>query len=264
MTLHRALVVSLLALHSCAESADEVLDLPGMVRIRQGSFLMGSTVKGGGFDGHCEPVHPVSITRPFWLGRCEVTQAEHQTVMGWIPGGQFPEERDPQLPVLANWYEAMAYCAALTAAEAAAGRVPAGYQYRLPTEAEWEYACRAGTKTEWNTGESLSTAQANFSNHSANKLAVVGSYAANSWGLFDMHGNLWEWCLDSYAFYGNYPASAVADPYCTEGEGRICRGGSWGGRDAMDCRSAIRYGDNPAQPNATIGFRVCLGPILVP
>jgi formylglycine-generating enzyme required for sulfatase activity len=104
----------------------------------------------------------------------------------------------PQLPVeRVSWQDAMAYCAALTATEAAAGRVPAGYQYRLPTEAEWEYLCRAGTTTEWNTGTSLACGQANFNVCGPVQTTVGGTYASNPWGLFDTHGNVWEMCLDA-------------------------------------------------------------------
>jgi formylglycine-generating enzyme required for sulfatase activity len=158
----------------------------------------------------------------------------------------------------------MAYCAALTTTEASAGRVPFGYQYRLPTEAEWEYVCRAGTGTEWNVGASLSTSQANFNNRSSGQTTLVGSYAANPWGLFDVHGNVWEWCLDSWDGLANYPSSAVSDPYVSSGHVRVFRGGSW--FDPADgCRSAFRFYDGvPGSTNSNIGFRVVLAPVLVP
>jgi formylglycine-generating enzyme required for sulfatase activity len=161
-----------------------------------------------------------------------------------------------------SWNSSMAYCAALTTAEAAAGRIPAGYQYRLPTEAEWEYACRAGSTTEWSFGPSLSTSQANF-NSLISQTTVVGSYPVNPWGLFDVHGNVWEWCLDAWNASTSYPTSGVSDPFVLNGPGRVCRGGSWPA-SADNCRSAFRSNSDPASTNYTVGFRVVLAPILVP
>jgi formylglycine-generating enzyme required for sulfatase activity len=160
-----------------------------------------------------------------------------------------------------SWNNAVAYCQALTAIEQAAGRVPQGYQYRLPTEAEWEYCCRAGTTTEWNTGTSLSTSQANIQ-AVLNQTAVVGTYAPNAFGLHDMHGNVWEWCLDTYASYAPGP---VTDPFVTGGPNRVLRGGSWGRIfTAFNCRSAIRGSGSPGVTNSILGFRVVLAPVLVP
>ena len=157
----------------------------------------------------------------------------------------------------------MAYCAALTATEAAAGRIPAGYQYRLPTEAEWEYVCRAGTTTEWNTGASLVCGQANFSGCGSGQTTAVGSYPANPWGLFDTHGNVWEWCLDWWDGSANYPSSAVSDPYVSSGPYRVLRGGSWN-LTADYCRSAFRNFSSPGAALIFCGFRVVLAPVLVP
>jgi formylglycine-generating enzyme required for sulfatase activity len=223
---------------------------------------MGSTAIGG----TAAPVHSVTITRPFWCGKYEVTQAEYQAVMGINPslfqGASYPNA--PQRPVeRVSWSNAMAYCATRTAMEAAAGRIPAGYQYRLPTEAEWEYVCRAGTTTEWNTGASLVCGQANFSVCGPVQTTVVGSYAANPWGLFDTHGNVWEWCLDSWDGSANYPSSAVFDPYVSSGPNRVLRGGGWS-VTADVCRSAFRFSSIPGAINLLIGFRVVLAPALVP
>ena len=165
-----------------------------MVPIAAGTFQMG----GAAYSSE-QPVHAVTITRPFWAGMYEVTQAEYQAVIGTNPssfqGVSYPNA--PQRPVeRVTWNNAMSYCAALTATEAAAGRIPAGYQYRLPTEAEWEYVCRAATTTEYWFGPTMACGQAHFSfnNHTNSycgggsrqtSTATVGSYAANPWGLFD-------------------------------------------------------------------------------
>ncbi len=233
-----------------------------MVAIQPGTFSMGSNA----FSGLEAPVHPVTITRPFWVGRYEVTQAEYQAVLGSNPsfhqGASFPNAQ--QRPVeQVSWSNALAYCAALTATEAAAGRIPAGYQYRLPTEAEWEYVCRAGTTTEWNTGGNLSQAMANFGSGFAGQTTVVGSYPANPWGLCDTHGNAWEWCLDAWDASPNYPSTSRIDPYVTSGSYRVLRGGNWS-YNANFARSAMRGGNSPALTNFLIGFRVVLAPVLVP
>ena len=233
-----------------------------MVPVAAGTFQMGSVA---GFSIE-QPVHAVTITRPFWVGKYEVTQAEYQSVRGTNPsqfqGASYPNA--PQRPVeLVTWIDAMAYCSSLTATEAAAGRIPAGYQYRLPTEAEWEYVCRAGTTTEWNTGASLVCGQANFSGCGPGQTTVVGRYPANPWGLFDTHGNVWEWCLDSWDGSANYPSSAVSDPYVSSGPYRVFRGGGWG-YIAVICRSALRNFDSPGGSSYDVGFRVVLAPVLVP
>ena len=142
--------------------------------------------------------------------------------------------------------------------------MPYGYQYRLPTEAEWEYVCRAGTTTEWSTGSSLVCGQANFFGCGPGQTSVVGSYLSNPWGVFDAHGNVWEWCLDSSDGTANYPLAAVSDPYVPSGPWRVVRGSSW--RNFPDtCRSAVRgYYSHPSVTNNDVGFRVVLAPILVP
>jgi formylglycine-generating enzyme required for sulfatase activity len=235
-----------------------VIGLPGvpdMVWIPAGTFAMGST-QG---DPQEQPVHTVHITRPFWMGKYEVTQAEWQALMGTNPSS-FPGPNRPVETV--SWNDGMAYCAALTAREQAAGRLPTGYRYRLPTEAEWEYCCRAGTTTEWNVGSRLDCGQANFVS-CVHQTANVGSYAANPWGLHDMHGNVWEWCLDAGAQTANYPSAAVSDPYVSRGTYRIYRGGSLG-NGSYYCRSAFRNGLLPDVGIHTFGFRVALAPVLDP
>jgi formylglycine-generating enzyme required for sulfatase activity len=227
-----------------------------MVAISPGTFMMGSMA---GLLQE-QPVHQVTLTRPFWMGKHEVTQAQYQAVVGSNPSYFVLGSLAPSRPVeQVTWLDAVAYCQALTALEQAAGRVPPGYQYRLPTEAEWEYCCRAGTTTEWNTGTSLSMTQANF-NIALGQTAVVGSYAPNAFGLHDMHGNVLEWCLDTYALYA--PGS-VTDPLVTGGLNRVIRGGSWNNIDFY-CRSATRHLSSPGFTLNSIGFRVVLAPTLVP
>ncbi|MCP5024278.1 MAG: SUMF1/EgtB/PvdO family nonheme iron enzyme, partial [bacterium] len=137
----------------------------------------------------------------------------------------------------------------------------------LPTEAEWEYACRAGTTTEFNVGSDLFCSQARFyysfhptghtcGGSSSAGTVDVGSYSANDFGLYDMHGNVWEWCFDSYASYG---AAAVTDPFVTGGSGRVVRGGSWAGHSGH-CRSAERSQQPPDSMTNGVGFRVVLAP----
>jgi formylglycine-generating enzyme required for sulfatase activity len=239
----------------------------GMVAIAPGTFQMGSNAPGGApyFDGLDDDlVHTVTISQPFWMAEREVTQAEYQAVMGAHSSGF----SGPNRPVeQVSWNNARAYCTALTVAGMLAGDVPAGYEYRLPTEAEWEYACRAGTTTEFNTGSALFCDQAAYwySYHSNTHCAFfatvdVGSYAPNAWGLFDMHGNVAEWCLDSYA---SYSAAATTDPFVTGGFDRVVRGGAWSANSSY-CRSAVRFDGNQSSSFATVGIRVVLAPILVP
>lgn len=241
--------------------------IAGLVALQPGSFVMGSDAPSGApySNGVRErPAHPVTISYCLWMSATEVTQAQYVALMGLNPsthvGANKPVEG-------VSWLDAQSYCAALTAEQAALGNVPPGYEYRLPTEAEWEYACRAGTTTEFSAGADLFCNQANvaYSNHSSSSCnssgpAPVGSYAPNAWGLYDMHGNVFEWCLDSFAYYN---LAALTDPFVTGQLGRIIRGGSWFHGSSF-ARSAYRYFLNPGNTVSGIGFRVVLAPILVP
>jgi formylglycine-generating enzyme required for sulfatase activity len=243
--------------------------LPGFVVIQPGTFLMGSNAATGypyfpeaGWPA--QPVRTVTISNPFWIGETEVTQAQYSALMGTNPSW-FQDANRPVEQV--SWFDAHAYCAALTAQQSAVGNLPPGYQYRLPTEAEWEYACRAGTTTEFNVGPSLFCHQAKFrySEHSnsfcsSGGSVQVGSYPPNAWGLHDMHGNVWEFCLDSAA---NYVPGQATDPFVAGGAHRIARGGA-SGHWSGNCRSAHRDFYLPTVNQYDIGFRVVLAPILVP
>jgi formylglycine-generating enzyme required for sulfatase activity len=244
-----------------------VTPIPAMVVIPAGTFEMGSSAPDVApyFNTTSQqPVHSVTLSYCFWMGATEVTQAQYSALMGTnpsqLPGANRPVE-------FTTWSSAQAYCAALTAQQLALGNVPPGYQYRLPTEAEWEYACRAGSTTEFNVGPSLVCSQANiiFSHHSpfgcnSNSTVPVASYAPNAWGLYDMHGNVWEWCLDSFA---SYSAGAVTDPFVTGSIDRVIRGGAWF-LGSHRCRSAERRYDFSVIGVPGVGFRVVLAPILVP
>jgi len=200
------------------------------------------------------------------MGKCEVTQREYQAVIGsnpsWFTGDlDRPVER-------VDWHDATNYCAKLTTSERSAGRLPSGYVYRLPTEAEWEYGCGAGTTTATAFGDSLSSTHANFNGDSAYNGAAkgpylktttkVGSFPSNAWGLYDMHGNVWEWCQD---WYGSYPGGSVTDPQDPSSGWwipvRVIRGGSWGSGGRL-CRTAYRSAYN--QDFNRMGFRVVLAP----
>ncbi|MBM4060708.1 MAG: formylglycine-generating enzyme family protein [Planctomycetes bacterium] len=246
---------------------------PNLVPIPPGTFQMGSNATTGPpyySTADERPVHQVTISRPFWIGSYEVTQSEYQAVTGTNPSyfraPAWPN--GPNQPVeQVTWNDAMAYCAALTAQQAALGRVPSGYQYRLPTEAEWEYCCRAGATTEYNCGPTLDCPQARFryswpaTGCSTGSTVVVGNYAPNAWGLFDMHGNVFEWCLDAWDGSANYPPSPVVDPYVQTGPFGLVRGGGWNSI-SYDCRSANRHGVQRSSQNLDRGFRVVLAPVL--
>jgi formylglycine-generating enzyme required for sulfatase activity len=236
-----------------------------MVPIAPGSFLMGSNAASGApyFSQDIErPVHLVTISRPFWMSRCEVTQAEYQAMTLNNPSLFL----DPSRPVeTVMWHDAMLYCSALTAHEAAAGRLPTGYCYRLPTEAEWEYCCRAGTTTEYHTGNTLACAEASFGYVACGNFSTrpVGSYPPNAWGLHDMHGNVWELCLDQWDATANYSTTPVVDPWVSSGPYHVHRGGGYGDQ-VHACRSALRSGSGPWYSTGDLGFRVVLAPVLIP
>lgn len=217
-----------------------------LVAIAPGTFQMG-TAEGGSEDER--PVTEVTISRPFWLGKTEVTQAQWRAVMhtnpAYFQGNDRPVER-------VSWHEALEFCRRLTERERAAGRLPKGCAYTLPTEAQWEYACRAGT-TGLHAGAVDDMAW--YNKNSGSETHPVAQKQPNAWGLFDMHGNVWEWCLDRY---GPYPGGRVTDPTGpVTGLGRVYRGGRWG-NSANFARSAYRLSDPPEHRGVSLGFRVAL------
>ena len=204
---------------------------------------------GGTFTmGQGREAHKVTLTKPFEIGVYEVTQEQYKKVMGTNPS----DFSGPQNPVEnVSWDDAVDFCGKLSALP---GEESAGYVYRLPTEAEWEYACRAGTTTEYSFGDSDSLGDyAWYDTNSGKTTHPVGQKHPNAWGLYDMHGNVWEWCQDCHA---DYPSGSVADPTGpSSGSFRVARGGSWF-YAAGDCRSANRRRDSPSYRNSSLGFRV--------
>ena len=248
----------------CAQSSKEITNSIGMklVMISKGTFKMGSPPGEGGVNQD-ERQHEVTISRDYYLGVHEVTQAQYETIMGdnpsYFQGDNLPDARSVEVtsdfPVeTVSWENAVEFCRRISAlpAERAAGRV-----YRLPTEAEWEYACRAGNKLAYSFGGDVRALgdYAWYDSNSNERTHPVGQKKANSWGLYDMHGNVWEWCSD---WYGEYPNGAVSDPQGPrKGSLRIDRGGSWDYGAAM-CRSSFRGNLDPSGSNFNNGFRLAL------
>ena len=234
-----------------------------LVLIPKGKFLMGSpeTEEKRVKD---EIQHEVTISQNFYMGSTEVTQAQWNKVIGINPSSFKGDE----LPVYQiRPFEAVWFCKRLSEMPE---EKKAGRKYRLPTEAEWEYACRAGTITPFNFGSQLNGRQANCDGTrpygtdtkgpNLEKTSPVGTYPANAWGLYDMHGNVWEWCSD---WYGEYPSGSVTDPSGpARGWQRVYRGGDWR-VDAVNCRSADR-GCDPSIRSRLIGFRVVMSSSEIP
>lgn len=242
-----------------------------LVHIPAGTFMMGSPRSEPERTPN-EVLHEVTITRPFYMGVYEVTQAQYTEVMrnteDFRNRAVFGGPGRPMENV--EWQKATEFCKLLSArpAESRTGR-----RYRLPTEAEWEYACRAGNKTAFHTGDSLSSRQANFNGKYPyadaeagpylRRTAPVGSYEPNAFGLDDMHGNVAEWCADFYDpdYYENCPGEdPLGPPFGVVPSGfggfhMVVRGGCWVD-EARGCRSAYRFRAMPATQYRTIGFRV--------
>jgi formylglycine-generating enzyme required for sulfatase activity len=239
----------------------------GMVWIPSGTFVMGSPASEA-LRKSDEVQHTVTLTKGFYMGKYPVTQGQYLAVVGSNPSYFVTNNgyaQDLNRPVeTVSWNDATNYCALLTQSDRVAGRIPFNWAYRLPTEAEREYACRAGTTTAFHFGSAIHGGMANFVSYYEYDAAIgniyvaspigylgrtttVGSYAPNAFGLYDMHGNVWEWCQDWYA------TGHVSYPY------RVFRGGSWY-YDGGDCRSAIRGYRDPTDRYDYVGFRVVLAP----
>ena len=220
----------------------ELVPLTNMVLIKAGSFV--------------RIRQPVTLTRDFWLGKYEVTQAEYAALMGKNPS-HFQGDSNRPVEKL-SWFDAEAYCAAVSAREQQAGRLPAGYEYRLPTEAEWEYACRAGTTNWFSFGDDALAADA-FAwtlENSESTTHPIGLKRPNSWGLCDMHGNVWEWCRDWFAPYSTNPVVDPVGP--ATGKFKVFRGGGWN-QEIQFARAANRFMMSPSNGIYFVGFRLALG-----
>jgi len=219
-----------------------------MVCIGPGTFTMGSD---NGADDQ-KPQTRVTLTHGFWLGKTEVTQGQWVALMGINPSSF----KGTDLPVeQVSWSDAIEFCRKLTNRERTARRLPEDYEYTLPTEAQWEYACRAGT-TEDNAGNLDATAW--YHHNSDATTHPVGQKQANAWGLYDMHGNVWEWCLD---WYGNYPGGSVRDPIGpASGSKQVYRGGGMFS-SAQRCRSGFRGWNVPGGRSPDLGFRLALSSV---
>ncbi len=218
--------------------------------VEPGTFRMGSLYPG---DSNSTPWHFVTLTKPFWIGKYEVTQEQYSRVVGNNPSNIVVAKR----PVnQVTWEEAAYFCLVLTVTENTSGRLPDGYVYRLPTEAEWEYCSRAGSMSEyahnikavaWHAGNSKGRAHA------------VGLKEANAWGLYDMLGNIAEWCDDRD---GAYSSAGTTDPRGpASGTFRIVRGGSWDNAEEV-CNHTYRFSYDPGSSNFITGFRVVLAAAL--
>ena len=219
--------------------------------IPPGSFMMGSpdSEEGRSFD---ETQHEVVLSQGFFMAETECTQGQWVMVMGSNPSN-FKGANRPVENV--SWDVAVEYCRKLTAKQRAEGLLPDGWEWRLPTEAEWEYAARAGT-TGAHYGELDTIAW--YGGNCGSKTHPVKQKTANAWGLYDMMGNVWEWCSD---WYRDYSTGSVTDPTGpSSGSGRVNRGGSWYD-DAGRTRSAFRLGLDPGYRCISLGFRPALSSV---
>ncbi len=215
----------------------------------------------------------VTLSKGFWMGKYEVTQGQWKRVVGEFPGKFTAGEGDDFPVYTVNFAEAEEFCRKLTESAHGSGQLPKEWQFRLPTEAQWEYACRAGTTTATSFGNKLSSKQANFQGRPYNgaedgpslkRVAKVGSYPANPWGLHDVHGNVFEWCREWYHL--KLPGGVDPDLYSAMSSAsksehgvvsRVRRGGCWAD-EGWPCRSAFRLRFEPERRHDHIGFRVAI------
>ena len=224
-----------------------------LVLIPVGKFMMGSPAFETGRRDN-EMQHEVTLTKPFYMGKYEVTQEQWKAVMGtgflWF-GGNPSDTKGAKLPVTnVSWEDCQEFIKKLN--------VKTNSVYRLPTEAEWEYACKAGTTTAYSVGDNLTKSDANIGYGIAGSIKAVGSYNPNAFGLYDMHGNVDEWCED---WFGDYPAGPVTDPKgAATGEYRVQRGGCFLYGES-DARSSYRLNIfTPTTPYFYNGFRLARNP----
>ena len=215
------------------------------VMVAPGTFMMGSTYESVG-AGDETPCHKVTLSRSFLLGKCEVTQEQWSQIMGSNPS----RFKGKKLPVeTVSWNDCQHFLAKLSELS--------GRTFSLPTEAQWEYACRAGTATAWNSGEEATVpGSAWHDENSGGRTHPVGGKTPNAWGFHDLHGNIGEWCADWYA--SHYPPDDAIDPKGPpSGDSKVVRGGAWGDNPSM-LRSPSRNANGPDGANHGIGFRCVL------
>jgi formylglycine-generating enzyme required for sulfatase activity len=249
--------------HTAGQIRDDNPLKTRLVWIPPGDFTMGSPNHEADRGNDESQVH-VSLTRGFWLGQHEVTQAEWRRLMATTPwsGKECVTEGDDYPATYVTWDEALRFCEIMTTEERAAGRLPEGWFYTMPTEAQWEYACRTGTTSRFSFGDSEGDLR-EYAWYSKNGWSADERYPhqvarkkANPWGLYDMHGNVWEWCRDWYTKElpgGTDPQGPPGSLPC------VRRGGSWGSA-AHDCRSASRETGDRSFANSVVGFRMALCP----
>ena len=241
-----------------------------MVNVPAGSAWVGSPKNEQGRRTAEGSSRRVSVDYSFWIGKYEVTTQEYLVVRELRQYLSLVQDHLEHPVTSINWFSARKFCRKLTEREAAAGRLPEGFVYRLPTELEWEYACRAGTRSPYAIGEgdSLSSDSANFDGEypyggadasvARGGSVAVGTFQPNRWGIYDMHGNVWEWCLDRYGAAGAKQREFdVKDSEVL----RSIRGGSWSSSGRF-CRSASRLGSPDSQRRGNLGFRIVLAPVI--
>jgi formylglycine-generating enzyme required for sulfatase activity len=228
-----------------------------------GDFEMGTPDR---MVGHLENENQVRVTlsRGFWMSQTEITQKHWEAVARTTPWKDDQSvEEGPEYPAThVGWQDCMEFCRKLTEQEQKAGRLPIGWEYTLPTEAQWEYACRAGTTTIYTFGNGSDHEKGRFIDYvwggrlgdleSDPHTHPVGLKKANAWGFHDVHGNVWEWCRD---FYGDRQSGGRDPSGPAIGTTRVIRGGSWNTVE-FDCRSAHRVEADPALRNNETGFRI--------
>jgi formylglycine-generating enzyme required for sulfatase activity len=241
-----------------------------LLGVDAGTFEMGSPSNQSGRDS-AEQRHSVTLTQAFWMADTEVTQGQWLAVMEAEPGmGFHPANKGAEVAaVCMTWTEAMDFCRRLTERERQAGLLPEAFEYTLPTEAQWEYVCRAGTRTAYSFGDDVSRLgqyavyEGSRDGHYAHR---VKSRKPNPWDFYDMHGNVWEWCRDEVDVNwelglvdSNTYRDDIQDPLSLGGPQRVGRGGSWGLSPAY-CRSASRGARDPSFASGYLGFRPVLAP----
>jgi len=228
------------------------------VPIAPGNFSMGSPMLNLTRTTNESPVHRVKLTRPFWMSKFEIKQKTFKLITNKSPSFHHLVGRDAPVENV-TWRDAVQFCERLNNHQRGRNKIPEGYEYRLPTEAEWEYSCRAGSKTKYSFKNPIEIYKYTwFDINSNDKVHVTGQKAPNKWGLYDMHGNVWEWCLD--AAY-DYTSKSQVDPVKISGTKRIIRGGSFNAqRTFVTCASRNSVMED--YKRHSLGFRVVLGPII--